>query len=194
MPGNPKRHVRLFVSYSREDESIVRPVVQLLRVTESKVFLDIDSIAPGERWQEELESSLARANKVCVFWCLHSKTSKWVQREWQYARRKNKKIIPLLLDSTALASKLSKYQYIDFTVVEGSLHPTKDGYYHPRSPAPPGYSEEEEYRRIASRIVENLVPIIEEGDVEMVDEASCTVRQVGKGLRQAKRKWWQVWR
>ncbi len=72
MPEKSKRHVQLFVSYSREDEPIVKPVVQLLRVTESKVFLDVDSIAPGERWQEELESSLSRADKICVFWCLHS--------------------------------------------------------------------------------------------------------------------------
>jgi TIR domain len=164
MPGNPKRHVHLFVSYSREDESIVRPVVQLLRVTESKVFLDIDSITPGERWQEELERSLAQADKVCVFWCLHSNASEWVEREWQYAHKKNKKIIPLLLDSTPLAPELSAYQYIDFTtVVEGSLHLTKDGYYYPRTLPPTSYSEEQEYRWVASRIVENLLPIIEEG-------------------------------
>ncbi len=164
MPGNSKRHVHLFVSYSREDEPIVRPVVQLLRITESKVFLDIDSIAPGERWQDELESSLTRADKVCVFWYFHSSRSEWVTRERQYAHKKNKKVIPLLLDSTPLALELSEYQYIDFTtVLEGSLHPTKDGYYYPKAPPPPGYSDEEEYRRVAIGIVEHLVPLIEEG-------------------------------
>jgi TIR domain len=161
MPSKSKRHVQLFVSYSREDEAIVKPVVQLLRVTDSKVFLDVDSIVPGDRWQEELENSLSRADKICVFWCLHSAESEWVEREWRYAHQKNKRIIPLLLDSTPLKPELSEYQYIDFRVVEGYLHPRKDGYYPAREPPEPGYSVEEEYRRLATRIVEDLIPLIE---------------------------------
>jgi len=162
MTEKPKRHVHLFISYSRDDGQIILPIVQLLRVTESKVFLDVDSIAPGERWQEQLEVALARADKVCVFWCLHSRTSEWVEREWRFALRENKKIIPLLLDSTPLALELSEYQYIDFTkFVEGSLHPTKDGYYYPSAPPPPGYSEEEEYNLLANHVVKELIPIIE---------------------------------
>jgi hypothetical protein len=123
--------------------------------------LDVDSIEPGERWQEQLETAIARADKVCVFWCLHSRASRWVKREWRRAHRQKKKLIPLLLDSTPLPPELSKYQYIDFRFVEGGLHPTKDGYYSPSAPPPPGWSIEHEYNSFANDVVKELIHIIE---------------------------------
>ena len=158
MAKNTKRRLRIFISYSREDESIVEPVVKLLRVTESKLFLDVDSIAPGEKWEEEIARSLSTADKVCVFWCQHSASSEWVNREWRYAHELQKKIIPLLLDSTPVENELAKYQFIDFRFVEGSTHPTV--YLHPRSPFPPSWSPR--YRWDAERIVKQLLPLIEE--------------------------------
>ncbi len=164
MSKKSKRRVYLFISYSREDEKIIKPIVQLLRLTESKFFLDVESIAPGDRWQQKLEVALNKADKICVFWCLHSKKSEWVEREWRSAHRMGKKIIPLLLDSTPLTPELSEYQYIDFfSGIEGSLHPMDNGFYSKLEPRLPSYSVEDEYNHFADRVVSELIPMIEMG-------------------------------
>jgi hypothetical protein len=162
MINKDKRRMRIFISYSREDESIVSPIVRLLRVAESKVFLDIDSIKPGDKWEEELIQSLSIADKVCVFWCHHSASSEWVNKEWRYAHERNKIIIPLLLDSTPLEKPLSEYQFIDFRFVEGTTHSTCKGYFYPQAPPEPGYSPDAEYLWVAKKIVQELLLRIED--------------------------------
>lgn len=110
--GTPRK--RFFVSYSRADRGMVEPVVALLRTAPTDVFFDIDTIEPGDDWPDTLDRSLKRASAFVVFWCEHSAASEWVDKEWKCAVLTNKKIIPILLDSTPLPDQLKKFQWIDF--------------------------------------------------------------------------------
>lgn len=114
--------IKVFISYSHADASLVRPVVQLLRANRSLVFQDLDQITPGKKWREELERGLTEANLVVVFWCAHSGGSPEVAGEWQKAIALKKDVLPLLLDGTPLPGELGEYQWIDFRGAVGGNH------------------------------------------------------------------------
>lgn len=114
--------IRVFVSYSRDDESLVAPIVRLLRVNTSYVFQDVDGIRPGKRWREEIARAIAESDLVVVFWCRHALTSASVSEEWTAAIEQKKDLLPLLLDGTTLPKPLSEFQYIDFRATVGDNH------------------------------------------------------------------------
>jgi hypothetical protein len=114
--------IKVFVSYSRDDESLVAPIVRLLRVNTAYVFQDVDAIRPGKRWREEIARGIAESNLVVVFWCRHSLTSALVSEEWTAAIEQKKDLLPLLLDATPLPKPLSDFQYIDFRATVGDSH------------------------------------------------------------------------
>ena len=117
-----KKQVRIFVSYSNKDLKIVTIYVDALRCADNDVFLACDSISPGDKWRPTIYKKIESANKVFVFWCLHSSTSNYVEEEWRYAYKKQKAIVPILLDKTPLPKQLSEYQYKDHSKSTPNLH------------------------------------------------------------------------
>ena len=78
-----------FLSYSREDEPLLRPVVQTLEAMGRSVFVDRQTIEPGDDWQTSLAKGIQRAKVVFVLWCCDSASSEWVQQEIRWAREHN---------------------------------------------------------------------------------------------------------
>ncbi len=111
-----------FVSYSHSDAAIVGPVVKLLRVHNPNIFRDTDSIRPGWRWRDELESAISRSSMLILFWCKHSRESAEVEAEWKLALDRDKALLPILLDDTPLTDELAAYQWIDFRDLVAAGH------------------------------------------------------------------------
>lgn len=122
-----------FVSYSRSDLTIVRPIAQLLRTAISGVpsvsgsqwelvFLDLDSLEPGSDWKKGIDDAIAKAERLFVFWCSHSAKSNQVKREYKLGLKLCKILIPVLFDDTPLSTSLSSINCIDFR--ELRLHET----------------------------------------------------------------------
>lgn len=103
----------LFVSYATRDEAIVKPLVDLLRVTKAEVFRDKDSIRPGQLWRNVIQDSVKGCSEFILFWCAHSAVSNEVRQEYELALQLDKLVVPVLLDGTALNDELSKRQFID---------------------------------------------------------------------------------
>src|SRR3954464_2488761 len=103
---------KLFLSYSRKDKNIVSTIVKLLRIPSQTVFLDTDSINPGNKWMAEIDRAIARCEYFVLIWCSHSSTSTQVDREWKVAHSCGKKIVPVVLDETPLCNVLSQYEAI----------------------------------------------------------------------------------
>ncbi len=104
----------VFVSYSRLDRNIVAPIVQLLRIVDTAVFRDEDSIQPGKKWQVAIHESLNSCHTIVLFWSAAAAESKAVESEYQAAIGLRKDIVPVLLDDTPLIEELNQYQWIDF--------------------------------------------------------------------------------
>ena len=117
----------LVISYSRIDQPQVRAVVKLLQgalgTIEKTVFWD-DDFEPGEPWFQQISESIDGAQQLFVFWCSHSASSEQVKREFLYAIGKNKRVVPVLLDSTPLANELKEIAGIDLrnTFRHGKRH------------------------------------------------------------------------
>jgi hypothetical protein len=118
----PEESTNVFVSYSHADQSLVAPVVKLLRVNKSLVFQDIDGIQPGKIWRSEIARGLAESHLVVVFWCDHASRSDEVSKEWRAAIEQQKDLLPLLLDATPLPPELGEFQWIDFRATVGAGH------------------------------------------------------------------------
>ena len=114
--------VAIFISYSHQDASLVKPVVGLLRATKDLVFQDVDSIRPGNRWREQMEEALHVAHLVILFWCYHSSRSTEVRNEYEFALSTGKHMLPVLLDKTPLPEQLNEFQWVDFRQLVGLGH------------------------------------------------------------------------
>jgi hypothetical protein len=106
----------IVISYSRADRPIVHGLVALLRTglrgLRKAVFWDED-FTPGEEWFQQIAVQIDKADQLFVFWCRHSARSRQVQREVNYALRKKRRVVPVLLDSSALMKRLTKIHAID---------------------------------------------------------------------------------
>jgi hypothetical protein len=111
-PASPREY-GIFVSYSRRDGDIVTPLVQMLRLSGTGVFRDIDHIRPGTKWRAVLIDAVDSCELVLLFWCHHSAESAEVRKEYTQALQGGKLLTPVLLDDTPLNSALSEYQAID---------------------------------------------------------------------------------
>ena len=89
------QHYHVFVSYSRKDEQIVTPIVQLMRVVGASTFQDRDSIEPGRPWRDIVFTAIEEAYLVIVFWSQHSSKSEEVRKEWTRGFESGKKVVPI---------------------------------------------------------------------------------------------------
>jgi TIR domain len=72
----------IFLSYSRNDASVVDKLVQALRLRGLKVFRDLDALPPGEEWPTLLEKHLGACRAVVV--CIGPAGLGFWQRREQY--------------------------------------------------------------------------------------------------------------
>lgn len=103
----------LFVSYSQRDEGLVAPLVDLLRLTDTRVFRDRDGVRAGARWRDTIEEAIRNSTECLVFWCAHASSSPEVAREVSLALRLGKTMVPVRLDDSPLSAELSEFQAID---------------------------------------------------------------------------------
>lgn len=78
------------------------------------VFLDVESLKPGDRWRIRIETAIREASVFVLFWCCVSMKSEFVAREIVVAMEdQDKVIVPVLLCQATLPSALAERQWID---------------------------------------------------------------------------------
>jgi hypothetical protein len=105
---------KIFVSYSHHDERLVKPIAALVGLSAETVFLDVNSLKPGDDWVQEIKSAIKDSFVFILCWCCQSAESEYVAAEMKMALRdKTKKLVPVLLCSTALPVGFASKQWID---------------------------------------------------------------------------------
>ena len=124
---------KVFVSYSRHDEALVKPLAGLLGVTvEDAVFLDVNELKPGDVWEEKIVAAVRESTVFVICWCCQSQKSEFVAREISLALEDGKKkLVPVLFCQTKLPADLATRQWID---LRGRILHTCD---HVEVPVPP---------------------------------------------------------
>lgn len=144
---------RVFVSYSHTDLDLIYPLVTLMRVNLTRVYLDKDGIKPGKKWRDKVDDAIRSSSLLIVFWCVHSRQSEEVRREYLLAIKERKDVVPVLLDDTPVVEELRDYQWIDLQDIANHETLLKNVEEHTptiacQPPRPPGWVYTEEQRRI----------------------------------------------
>src|SRR5438874_10789426 len=94
----------LFVSYARADAPLVLPLVSAVRqeykrrALDVDVWVDLDNLTPGQRWDAEITRVLRDSIGLLVFVSPASMQSDWVKREITAAADvMGRLIIPVIL-------------------------------------------------------------------------------------------------
>ena len=109
------KQTKVFVSYSRHDEALVKPLAGLLGVaSDDAVFLDVSELKPGDLWEEKIIGAVKEASVFVLCWCCESEKSTFVAKEITTALSEGKKrLVPVLFCSTKLPDSLANRQWID---------------------------------------------------------------------------------
>lgn len=103
-----ERHV--FLSYSRADRQYVSALATWLESHGVSVWYDHD-IEYGAKWQAALENELESARTVLVVMSVAARASKWVDRELAHARKRQVRILPVLLESEGMLARIADLQF-----------------------------------------------------------------------------------
>ncbi|HVO41862.1 MAG TPA: toll/interleukin-1 receptor domain-containing protein [Aggregatilineales bacterium] len=104
----------VFVSYSRHDKDFVVRLVHDLRAREIDVWLDVQDIAPGQRWDKAIENALDRATHVIFVMSKTSVQSDNVRDEIDVAIDSGKTVLPILLEDCTPPLRTRRIEYTDF--------------------------------------------------------------------------------
>lgn len=98
---------RIFLSHSSKDDFAAIAIRDWLRENGwDEVFLDLDpseGIHPGQRWERELHEQASRCEAVVFVVSRNWIASEWCRREYDLARRLNKRIFVVIIDDLAIA-------------------------------------------------------------------------------------------
>jgi hypothetical protein len=111
-----RRRDRVFLSYSREDESRVMDIYEMLAQAGGKPWIDRKNIPGGARWRALIERQMRRSRQILVFLTDHSvKTGGYFWLEMEIAvglaerRRGDAFMIPVKLEECPLPDVLIPY-------------------------------------------------------------------------------------
>jgi hypothetical protein len=80
-------------------------------------FSTSKSIKPGQKWRIEIGAALEQCQAILVFWCEHAAQSSEVRSEYNRAILQGKRVVPVLIDHTALPPDLRQYQGVDLRMI-----------------------------------------------------------------------------
>jgi serine/threonine protein kinase len=107
--------VSLFISYSREDPGIANQLVQGLGENQFNVWFDKTSIEVGKAWEPQIRKGIRDCDKFIVILSPDAVESEYVQAEIDYAKEKQKTIIPIVHRKCDIPLHVRLLQHIDFS-------------------------------------------------------------------------------
>jgi hypothetical protein len=105
---------KLFLSYSRKDETKARRLTAWLERGGHSVWRDKDDIGGGASFSSEIENALTECDAVLVLWSVDSISSSWVRDEAGFGRDADK-LLPFSLDATQPPLGFRQFQTIDIS-------------------------------------------------------------------------------
>jgi cellulose biosynthesis protein BcsQ/energy-coupling factor transporter ATP-binding protein EcfA2 len=104
----------VFISYQARDREFVQPLVNALQVSGLRVFFDRSRLAPGDSWDQQLDTAITQSAAVLVLVGLEM--GPFQTREVITAIKKERRIIPVLLPQVSMdrvPAFLKEYHFID---------------------------------------------------------------------------------
>jgi len=105
---------KVFISYSRQDNTFAHRLVQDLRSTDQTVWMDVSTLRAGQDWADEIDRAVRAYDALILVVSPDSMKSEWVSKETILAMNLKKPIVPVMCRQTDLPVHLVDIQYIDF--------------------------------------------------------------------------------
>lgn len=105
---------RIFISYSRTDETFARRLATSLSNMGADIWIDVEDIPAGMKWSSAIQQGLDSGDLLIVIISPESMSSRNVEDEWQYYLDNGKPVLPVLLKPAKIHFQLNRLQYIDF--------------------------------------------------------------------------------
>ena len=115
----------VFISYSHKDQEYATQLAQTLEMEGYTTWIDNRGIDYGAHWPHVIQEALDTCTAFIVVMSPNAFDSQWVQNELSRAQRKQKPILPLLLDGDEPWLMVESTQYAD---VRGGKMPPKKFY------------------------------------------------------------------
>jgi TolB-like protein len=103
----------IFISYSRDDQARILPIIRIIEQAGFKVWWD-GLLEGGERFSQATQAALDRAQAVVVLWSKTSIQSHWVHDEATRGRDR-RILVPLSLDGSLPPLGFGQFQAIDLS-------------------------------------------------------------------------------
>ncbi len=94
--------MKILISHSWKDKSLAANIYECLLKDGHEVWHDIHQLIPGDNIQSVIDVYIKKCEVMILLWSLNAFESEGVEKEILSAKRSNKRIIPLQLDSTPL--------------------------------------------------------------------------------------------
>jgi hypothetical protein len=113
--------MNVFISYSQRDKTYAELIANRLREANHQVWYDAWTLKVGDNLIDKINKGLKEAEVLIVIISKHSLRSKWAMHEFSalafgdISGRKIR-IIPVLIDNSAVPEYLARYVYVDLTV------------------------------------------------------------------------------
>ncbi|MCQ2188410.1 MAG: toll/interleukin-1 receptor domain-containing protein [Paludibacteraceae bacterium] len=88
---------KVFISYARKDIEEVYPIVDLLEKNGIDCWIDFTGIESGEEFKKVIIAAINECSEFLYMLSDNAVDSEWVGKEFGHAKRKGKRIIPVLL-------------------------------------------------------------------------------------------------
>lgn len=110
--------MNIFLSYSHQDQKYADLLSEYLSEAGHDVWQDKLKLKPGDNLIEKVNLGIKEAEVLIVIVSENSLQSKWVMHEFSALAlgdisSENRRVIPVLIDSSSVPSYLSKYMYVD---------------------------------------------------------------------------------
>lgn len=126
MPQN-RRPLTVFLCHARGDKVKAREMYDTLRRCQIQPWLDVEDLLPGQDWQSEIPSALARSDSIIILLSKGSVTKEgFFQKEIKFALDRALEmpegrifLIPARLQDCNVPPSLQRYQWVDLFEKEG---------------------------------------------------------------------------
>lgn len=101
---------QLFMSYSRKDKTFAHTLASDLRASGMEVWVDLESIPTGTRWDNQIEQGIDACDDLLVILSENSARSDVVLDEVNYALETQKRVLPILLGECKVPMRLRRLE------------------------------------------------------------------------------------
>lgn len=102
---------RVFISYPYDHTENANEISNILRKSGAKVWMAAEQLKPGEVISIKIENAINEADFFVAL--ITNKRSSYINKELDIAYKKQKRIIPVLLENAEIPEILMDIQYID---------------------------------------------------------------------------------